>query len=424
MPRQPVTLTGYVRLVRGNRNFRLLWLAQIVSELGDWLYAVAIYSLLLEFTGKAQSIAVAFVLQVLPQVFISPSAGILNDRISRKKVMLFADWMRAGIVLCMILVRSPDWTWLLYALLVSETLMWALFEPAHHAVVPNITSEPEVITANALSSMTWAFNFAVGSAVGGALAAFFGRTAVFAINALSFVASALLIRRMRFAEPHTTDLPPLHWTDLFDFSPIREGVRYVWSHSALRPTIFVKAGLGLMGANWVIVPIMGQRMFPVHLAGLSERESGMLGMSVLMAFRGVGSVAGPLVSGYWSGEDPRRMRWGILFGFLAAGMGYVWLGQAGNLAAACAAVTLAHAGGAVLWVFSSSLVQLQTEDRFRGRVLSAEFAFSVLTMASSSYLAGILVDRGVSVPWVATLTGLSLILPVFLWFGVIWRDRD
>jgi len=68
-----VSFPGYLRLLRRNRNFRLLWFAQIVSEQGDWLYAVAVYSLLLEFTGSAKSVALAFVLQVLPQFFVSPA---------------------------------------------------------------------------------------------------------------------------------------------------------------------------------------------------------------------------------------------------------------------------------------------------------------------------------------------------------------
>src|SRR5580658_4412673 len=110
-------MAPYVRLLRTNRNFRLLWCAQIISEQGDWLYSVAIYSLLLEYTGSAKYVAFAFVLQVLPQFFVSPAAGVINDRFSRKKVMIFADWSRATIVLCMLLVRGPQLVWLLYALL-------------------------------------------------------------------------------------------------------------------------------------------------------------------------------------------------------------------------------------------------------------------------------------------------------------------
>src|ERR1700739_4855183 len=105
-------LAAYWHLIRGNRNFRLIWLAQIVSELGDWFYSVAIFSFLLELTGSAQMVSLAFMAQVLPQCIASPMAGVINDRISRKKVMIFADWARAGIVLAMILVRSRDTLWL------------------------------------------------------------------------------------------------------------------------------------------------------------------------------------------------------------------------------------------------------------------------------------------------------------------------
>lgn len=415
MDPQPVSLSGYVRLIRRNRNFRLLWCAQIISEIGDWLYTVAIYSLLLEFTGKAQSIALAFVLQVLPQFFVAPSAGILNDRLSRKRLMMFADWMRAGIVFCMIFVRTPAAVPLLYGLLLLETTMWALFEPGRSAVIPNITAPTEVVVANALSSTTWSFNFAIGFGIGGALAAFFGRDAVFILNALSFVGSALLIGRMRFTEPHAENLPPLHWRDLFNYTPIREGIQYVWRDPRLRATIFVKAGLGCMGANWVILPIFGERVFPAHFRRFNARQSGMLSMSLLMACRGIGAILGPLAAGAWAQGISSRMRTGILYGFIAAGMGYILLGFAPNLPVACAAVVFAHAGGSTLWVFSSTLLQLQTEDRFRGRVFSAEFGFSVLTMSMSSYLAGFAVDRSVPVGSVAVAVGCVVMVPTLLW---------
>ena len=395
-------------------DYRLLWGAQIVSEIGDWFYAVAVYSLLLDFTGKAQSIALAFVLQVLPQFFVAPTAGVLNDRLSRRRVMMFADWMRAAIVLCMVLVRGPGLVWFLYLLLVLETLMWALFEPARSAVIPNIACGEEVVVANALSSATWSVNFAVGFALGGIVAAHWGRDTVFVLNSLSFVVSALCIGRMKFVEPHAT-VARLRVRELFDFSPIREGVHYVWRDRRLRYTIFVKAGLGLLGANWVLLPILGERVFTVHRAGFSARQSGMLGMSVLMAARGFGAFVGPILAGRWAGSSLLRMRVGIVFGFLFAGAGYLALSGSDNVWFACLALAVAHGGGSTLWVFSSTLLQLNAEDRFRGRVFSAEFAFSVITMSASSYTAGFLIDRGLPARLVAGWAGLVMIIPAILW---------
>src|ERR1700741_2499076 len=115
---ESISFASYALLLRRNGNFRRLWLAQIVSEIGDWFYTLAIYTLLLQFTGHASSVALALVLQVLPQTLVGPTAGVVNDRISRKKVMIAADLVRFVIVLSMLLVRSKSMVWLIYPLLV------------------------------------------------------------------------------------------------------------------------------------------------------------------------------------------------------------------------------------------------------------------------------------------------------------------
>src|SRR5436305_14646439 len=103
-------LRSYLRLLRQNRNYRLLWLAQIVSELGDWFYALAVYNLLLELTGnKAAAVGLAVVLEVLPHTLVAPATGVLNDRISRKAIMIGADIARFFIVLGMLGVRRAGW---------------------------------------------------------------------------------------------------------------------------------------------------------------------------------------------------------------------------------------------------------------------------------------------------------------------------
>src|SRR5882672_3975572 len=198
-----VSLSAYLRLLRGNANFRRLWGAQVVSEIGDWFYTLAIYTLLLQLTGHAGSVALALVLQVLPQTLAGPTAGVVNDRLKRKHVMIAADLIRFIVVLAMLFVRSKSTVWLVYPLLLAETTMAAFFEPARSSVIPNITDESEVLVANTLSSATWSVNLLIGAAVGGVVAAFFGRDTVFILNSLSFLTSAVLIGGMHFKEPHT-----------------------------------------------------------------------------------------------------------------------------------------------------------------------------------------------------------------------------
>src|SRR5688572_3119296 len=186
METAPVSLRAYAALLRGNPNFRRLWFAQLISEIGDWLYTVAIYSLILELTGSAQAVALAFVLQVFPQFLAAPAAGVLNDRLSRKRLMIFADWARAVLTFMMLFAQTREAFPFLYTLLFLETLFWAVFEPARTAVIPNLTSSSrETLVANAMSATTWSFTLAAGSAIGGMLAAAFGRNTVFVLNALS-----------------------------------------------------------------------------------------------------------------------------------------------------------------------------------------------------------------------------------------------
>jgi MFS family permease len=410
-----ISLGAYLRLLRANRNFRRLWLAQIVSEIGDWFYTLAIYSLLLQLTGRAGSVALALVLQVLPQTLIGPAAGVINDRVRRKRVMIVADLARMGIVFAMLLVRSRSTVWMVYPLLLMETLMAAFFEPARTAVIPNIAPQEDVILANTLSSATWSVNLLVGASVGGVVAALLGRDAVFVLNAGSFLVSALLIRGMRFDEPHAEGAAPLHARDAFDFTPILEGVRYVRKHRSLLPTLFAKAGELMIGPSWVLFTVMGNRYFHLPLRGIDPQRGAILGMSLLLGARGIGAIIGPLFSARWAGHSDHRLRLGILFGYLTIGAGYFGLGMSPNLWVACLCIALAHCGGSTVWVFSTTLLQLNTEDRFRGRVFSTDLGFSMLTIAIGAYICGVFLDRGVSARVVASATGLLMLLPAILW---------
>ena len=410
-----ISLASYLRLVRGNRNFRRLWLAQIVSEIGDWFYTLSIYTLLLQLTGHASSVALALVLQVLPQTFVGPTAGVVNDRLRRKHVMIAADLVRVVVVLAMLLVRSPSLVWLVYPLLLAETVMAAFFEPARSSVIPNIAAKGELLIANTLSSATWSVNLLVGASVGGVVAAFFGRDAVFVLNALSFLLSAILIGGMHFAEPHAESAPPLVPRDLVDFSPVLEGVRYIRNHRTLLPAVFAKAGELMIGPSWVIFTVMGAHEFAVHWRKVDAARGAILGMSILLGGRGLGALVGPLVAARWAARSDRKLQLGIFFGYLTIAAGYGILGSTRTVWTASACAMLAHAGGSTVWVFSTTLIQLHTDDRFRGRVFSADLGFSMLTIAAGAYLCGGLLDAGVSARMVATGTGVIMLIPAGCW---------
>jgi len=415
LPANSISFASYARLLRGNANFRRLWTAQVISEIGDWFYMVALYTMLLEFTGSARLLGFAFVLQVLPQALTGPLAGVVNDRLRRRQVMIATDIIRAVLVTCMLLVRSPRMVWLVFPLLAVETVMWGLFEPARNAVIPNLVGKEEIIVANTLASTTWSLNLFLGSALGGVAAVLLGRDAVYLLNGFSFLGSAWLISRMKFLEPHVESLPTWRARDLVNFSAIRDGISYVRSRPRLAATVFVKAGLGVTGASWVIFPIMGRSVFPITGAGISPQRSALLGMSALLGARGLGALIGPVLAAPWAQQRLPRLRLGVLLGFFVYGAGYLALGFLRHAPAAYAVVVLSHTGGAMVWVFSTTMLQLMSDDKFRGRVFSAELSFCTVMLAATAYAAGFAIDRGIDVRVVAMATGALTIFSALLW---------
>ncbi|BDC50975.1 MFS transporter [Bryobacterales bacterium F-183] len=410
-----MTVDAYAGLLKRNRNFRLVWTSQLISEIGDWFYTVAVMSYVIHETGSATSMALVFVMQVLPQVLCSPLAGVINDRLSRRSIMIGTDWCRCAIVATMLLVVHAGALPLLYILLFLETVMWALFEPARTAAIPNITQGEETAIANALSSATWAVAFALGSGLGGLVQAYLGRDSVFIINAASFAASALLISATRFVEPHLQGLPPFRLRDLFSFTPILDGFRYARQSPERFRTMFVKAGFGLLGVNWIALPLLGEREFPIKLPGVAPADEGTLGMSFLLSSRGVGAIIGALAGSAYAGIIPARLKRNIALGFLAGAIGYMTLSKAPNFYVAALCVMLAHAGGSAGWSSSTTLLQRITEDKFRGRVFSSEYAMSMLILAVVAFATGTAVDAGVPVRTVSAIAGAAALIPAIWW---------
>src|SRR5262249_41762433 len=180
----------YLTLLRSNRNFRLLFVGQTISQLGDWFNSVAVYALLLDLTGSATAVAWMMIVQFLPMAVVGPLAGVVVDRVDRKRLMIAADLFRGVMILGLLLIRQRDQGWIAYVVTAGCVSAQAFFEPARTAPIPNVTSADELLPANALSSATWSAMLAAGASVGGLVTALSGRNVAFILNAASFFASA------------------------------------------------------------------------------------------------------------------------------------------------------------------------------------------------------------------------------------------
>ena len=408
----------YFTLLRTNRNYRLLYTGQTISQLGDWFNSVAVFALLLDLTGSATAIAWMMIVQFMPVALVGPMAGVVVDRVDRRRLMIATDLVRGVLVLGLLLVRTADQVWIAYVVMAFAVGAQAFFEPARTATIPNITSAKELMPANALSSATWSAMLAIGASVGGLVTALAGRNVAFVVNALSFFASAYFINLTRYPSAPPPAPPLVGLAALTGVTDLREGFRYVRRHPHVAALMFVKTGWGLAGGVLLLLTIFGQRVFPV--AG-----STAAGIGVLYGARGVGAAIGPITLRWILGQQPRTLRSAIGPAYFIVGAFYLALAWAPTLPIAALCVLLAHFGGSILWVFSTVLLQLEVPDRFRGRVFAAELAMVTLMSSISSYWTGYELDRaGWSPRAVSTALGALFFVPGILWLLILARWQE
>ena len=217
-------MNPYLALLRSNRNFRLLYTGQTISQLGDWFNSVAVFALLLDLTGSATAIAWMMIVQFMPVALIGPVAGVIVDRVDRRRLMIGTDLVRGVLVLGLLLVRHANQVWIAYVVMALTVGAQAFFEPARTATIPNLTSAAELMPANALSSATWSTMLAVGASVGGLVTAIAGRNVAFVVNALSFFASAYFIAQTRYHSRPPPAPPLVGLAALTGFPDLLEGL--------------------------------------------------------------------------------------------------------------------------------------------------------------------------------------------------------
>jgi MFS family permease len=411
-------VTSPSSVLRTNRNFRLLFFGQAISQLGDWFNSVAVFALLLDLTGSATAVAWMMIVQFLPMAIVGPLAGVVVDRVDRKRLMIGADLFRGVMILGLLLVRRREEVWIAYVVTAVCVSAQAFFEPARTATIPNVTSADELMSANALSSATWSAMLAAGASIGGLVTALSGRNVAFVLNAASFFVSAAFISQTRFSStPPKTDRPA-GFAAMTGISDLLEGIRYVRSKSHVAALMFVKAGWGLAGGVLLLLTIFGQRIFPVGTTSAG-------GIGILYGARGIGAGLGPIALRWILGQKPKTLRRTIGPAYFIVGGFYVLLAGAPNLPLAALCVLCAHFGGSILWVFSTVLLQMEVPDRFRGRVFAAELAFVTLTSSISSYLTAFALDRaGWSPRTLAFSLGVMFCIPGLLWLGMLSRWRQ
>ena len=396
----------YWRLLRENRDFRLLYVGTLISLGGDWFLTVALLDLVLQLTGSAMLASLILLCQTLPIFVFTPLAGHLIDRVDRRKLMILVDVIRAGACLLPLLARTPQLLPFAYLGVIIISIGSAYFEPASQAALPNIVKPEELGPANVLMGSTWGTMLAAGAGIGGLVTATFGRDVSFVVDAASFLLSAIVLLRMRtpFSEQRGEhhQQPPL-------LESIRETFRYARSHPRVLALLTTKGGYGIAAGVVAMLSVFGKEVF----------KAGALGIGLLFAARGLGALVGPFLVRFIARTEETQYR-AIVFCVLLFGAGYTALALSPTLTFGLVSIFFAHLGGGASWQISTYGLQRETPDFIRGRVFAADYGFVTLTMSVSSLLTGIAADRFGPVD-ATIVTASAALLFAIIWGASTWR---
>lgn len=431
----------YRQLLAANIDFRRLWTGQVVSEIGDWFNNIAVLALTIELAGRGregQAVALYAISRHLPLFLFGPLAGVVVDRIDRRRVMIAADIARAILALGFLLANIRGQLSVIYFVGAALLAVSAFFNAAKRASIPNLVQGMSALmNANSLSASTTAATIAVGSALGGLLSTFIGRNTVFILNAATFLISAEMIRRIRTVgsrqwavgseekavnrkeqvmssvEPLSLtanrQLPAAYWLDF------REGLSYVRRSHVLWAIFVVAAGWGLgNGVARALYSIFGAQLGVAAAEGLVERPTDF-GISVLFIAMGLGGIIGAPIARRFNAAAADALTPRMGRSMIFDGCGLAVFSLMPNLWGAALVLVAREINFAIWWTAQQTIIMSRTDNRYAGRVFASYETLTTLMMVAAMLASGATADR-FGIRWVAATGGAVIALSGVLWF--------
>lgn len=414
--------TGYIGLLRREPRYRCLWTANVISLLGDWLDLIAVTELLVNLSGQpgaryssAAAMAGLMVARFLPSVVWGPLAGHVADRYRRDIVMIWTNRFSAAMVLLILPFLTPQGVPIVIALTFLKMTGQAFFMPAIQAAVPMLVQREDLQDANALGAASWSVMLAVGAVAGAIAVHWLGPQMVLVLNALTFSIANLFLLKLKLPLPEGAA-----GAERRSAVVMRQGLDYLRQNTHLAGPLLVKTVLGISGGA-ILYPLLAEQAWP------RPNPDGTLDISfvtgVLYFAFGIGTLIGPLVSRQFGqpGVGAMLVRLGPAL-LLTGGFG-VLFPLAPGLTWAFVWVVVSSMFRSVLWVYSTTLLQLLVPDSFRGRVFAVEFALMTFGTTIAIVLSQQAVDRGL-----VDARGLGVALGIFaalgaIPYGLYWQAR-
>lgn len=401
-------MPGFLRLLKENRNYRYTWMGQVVSEIGDHFNNIAVFSLVVQQDSGGMAVTGVMLSRAVPAITIGPLAGVLLDRMDRKRLMLVSDLVRGVVAAAFILTLTDPSHHLIYVL--SALLMAAspFFTAGRSSILPTIATKEQLLTANSLTQTTQWSTLTLGAMLGGLSVAGLGYAWAFFLNAMSFLFSAWCISMLRLPKnAQRAGRKALTENDMMrPWHEYVEGLRYMRSTPLL-------VGIAVLTVGWASGGGAAQILF--SLFGEKVFQRGASGIGTIWAFAGVGLLlGGALAHRIFPGLSFSAYKRVIVFAYLVHGLSYVVFSQMKDFWLACGFMLLSRAGVAVSAVSNYAQLFRHVPDQYRGRVFATIESLNWSMMLLSMLGAGI-ASQHYSPRLIGAVSGVLSSLTAFYW---------
>jgi MFS family permease len=381
--------TGSFGEVLRNRNFRLLWIGEGISVLGDHFFMIALPWLVLQLTGDSLAMGTVLALSAIPRALFMLIGGALTDRFSPRTLMLASNAARfvlVSLLAGLVLTNSIE-MWMLYTLAILFGIADAFFYPAQSSMPPQLVKENHLQVANSLVQGTMMVTMLVGPALAGLLIATLGDghsqsanmqgiAAAFGLDALSFLVSLITLVFIKVPQNESTE------TSENILESIRFGLNFVWNDRPLRAFFFVVAAITFFfnGPFNIGIPLLADTRFP----------EGAVAYGTILSTWGAGSLIGMVLAGVLPRPNPKRTGTVLLILVSVMGIGLAFLGVSTSMIFASTIGLVLGSVDGYINVFFVTWVQSRAPKALIGRLMSLLMFSSIGLLPVSMALSGAL----------------------------------
>jgi MFS family permease len=337
-------------------DYRYLWTGTLMMSTGQWVQQVTLGWLLYDLTGNSMLLGALNGLRALPFLVTGPMAGVAADRMDRRKLLLYTQWVLIATAILMgALVASPFLhVWHIFLFTLITGVAWTITEPVRMSMIPSVVPKRDLANAIALNSGGFNLMKVIGPALGGAMIAWFGAADNFFVQGIAYTGVLAMIYLMHIP-PHRAEAKRAS-----ALANLKEGIAYVWSTPAV---------LALMMLAYVprVFAVPYQTLMPVFQKDVLH--VGPEGLGLLMAAPGIGAVIAVLTL---ASLGHRVKRQGLLLvgSIVILGFFLILFSQLTSLPLALITLVIAGAFQMFFLASTATMLQLVVPDELRGRVMS------------------------------------------------------